>query len=270
MDNGICPICDCPMTDSGYANYLAGIKIFARVPVYYCKSCDLFSKKLSHDLLQSHLNSAAYVLPENEQTYYQKKIGYFNYLTFLILRYKSRPRILDVGCSYGHLMMAAAEQGIYADGVEINDTFRERLKTKGFQVYKDLFEVSKRYDAITFIDSFFYFQNPLDVLKRCKELLNEDGILLLRLTNRNWLARLRWTSFKRSDLSVLGDTTHSYSIKSISRSLNKTGFRIKDIHLFEKGRMKKIFHLWAYLLAVVTFKKLILTPGFIVVAYRKA
>jgi 2-polyprenyl-3-methyl-5-hydroxy-6-metoxy-1,4-benzoquinol methylase len=270
MDNGICPICDCPMTDSGYANYLAGIKKFARAPVFYCKACDLFSKKLSHDLLQSHLNSAAYVLPENEQTYYQKKIGFFNYITSLILRYKSHPRILDVGCSYGHLMTAAAEQGIYAEGVEINDTFRERLKTKGFQVYKDLFEVSNRYDAITFIDSFFYFQNPLDVLRRCKELLNEDGILLLRLTNRNWLARLRWTLFKRSDLSVLGDTTYSYSIKSISRSLNKTGFRIKDIHLFEKGRMKKIFHLLACLLAVVTFKKLILTPGFIVVADKHA
>jgi hypothetical protein len=52
--------------------------------------------------------------------------------------------------------------------------------------------------------------------------------------------------------------------------LNQTGFSIKDIHLFEKGRMKKIFHLLAYLLAVVTFKKLILTPGFIVVADKHA
>ncbi|MBI3812511.1 MAG: class I SAM-dependent methyltransferase [Nitrospirae bacterium] len=258
------------MTDSGYANYLSSIKIFTRVPVFYCNLCDLFSKILPPDLLQNHLNSAAYILPENEQTYYQKKIGFFNFITSLILRYKNHPRILDVGCSYGHLMMAAAEQGIDADGVEINDSFRERLKTKGFRVYKDLFEVSHRYDAITFIDSFFYFQNPLDVLRRCKDLLKEDGILLLRLTNRNWLARLRWTLFKRSDLSVLGDTTHSYSIKSISRSLNQTGFRIKDIHLFEKGRMKKIFHLLAYLLAIATFKQFVLTSGLIVVACREA
>jgi 2-polyprenyl-3-methyl-5-hydroxy-6-metoxy-1,4-benzoquinol methylase len=268
MDNVLCPICDCPMTDSGNANYLVGIKKYISVPVFYCQACDLFSKKLSRDLLQDHLNSSAYALPENEQTYYRKKIGFFNFIASLILRHKKNPSILDVGCSYGHLMMAAAEQGIDSDGVEINDTFRERLKAKGFQVYKSLFEVPKKYDAITFVDSFFYFQNPLDVLRGCKELLNKDGILLLRLTNRNWLARLRWKSFKRSDLSVLGDSTHSYSVRSISRSLNQAGFSIKVIHLFEKGRMKKTLHLLAYLLAVVTFKKLILTPGFIVVAGR--
>jgi 2-polyprenyl-3-methyl-5-hydroxy-6-metoxy-1,4-benzoquinol methylase len=128
-------------------------------------------------------------------------------------------------------MMAAAEKGIYSEGVEINDVFRKKLGAKGFQVYKDLFEVSQKYDAITFIDSFFYFQNPLEVLKRCRELLSEDGILLLRLTNRNWLAGLRRTLFKRSDLSILGDATHSYSLKSISRALNKTGFVVKEVHL---------------------------------------
>jgi 2-polyprenyl-3-methyl-5-hydroxy-6-metoxy-1,4-benzoquinol methylase len=258
------------MADSGYANYLAGVKKFARVPVFYCKACDLFSKQLSHDLLQRHLNSAAYILPENEQTYYQKNKVFFNFITSLILRYKNHPRILDVGCSYGHLMMAAAEKGIHAEGVEINDAIRERLKIKGFYVYKDLFGVSKKYDVIIFIDSFFYFQSPLEVLKRCKELLNEDGILLLRLPNRNWLARLRRKLFKRCDLSVLGDTTHSYSIKSISRSLDKTGFTVKHIHLFEKGRMKKKYPLLAYLLAAVTFKKLILTSGLIVLADRQA
>jgi 2-polyprenyl-3-methyl-5-hydroxy-6-metoxy-1,4-benzoquinol methylase len=256
------------MADSGYSKYLSGINNFLRVPVFYCKACDLFSKKVSTDLLQSHLNSSAYVLPENEQTYFHKKIGFYNFMASLILRYKSRPRMLDVGCSYGHLMTAAVERGIYAEGVEINDALREMLKTKGFHVYKDLFGTSKRYDVITFIDSFFYFQDPLDVLKRCKELLNEDGILLLRLTNRNWLAKLRWKLFKRFDLSVLGDTTHSYGIKSISRALNKTGFKIRHIQGVEKGRTNKIFHLLADLFAFVTFNKLILTPGFIVLAVR--
>jgi 2-polyprenyl-3-methyl-5-hydroxy-6-metoxy-1,4-benzoquinol methylase len=270
MDNVLCPICHGPMTDSGYANYLVGIKKYISVPVFYCQACDLFSKKLSRDLLQDHLNSSAYALPENEQTYYRKKIGFFNFIASLILRHKKNPRILDVGCSYGHLMMAAAEKGIKADGVEINDIFRERLKARGFHVYKDLFEVSERYDVITFIDSFFYFQNPLEVLKKCKELLTEDGILLLRLTNRNWLARFRLKLLKRNDVSALGDTTHSYGIKSISRALNVTGFRIKYIQLFEKGRMKKMFHLLAYLLAVMTFNKLVLIPGFIVIADREA
>jgi len=258
------------MAGSGYANYLAENNVISRVPVFYCKACDLFSKIVSPDLLQSHLKVSAYVIPEKEQTYFQKKYYFFNFITSLILKHKNHARILDVGCSYGHLMTAAVEQGIDAEGVEINNALREGLKTKGFQVYKDLFEITSRYDAITFIDSFFYFQNPLDVLRKCHELLNEDGMLWLRLTNRNWLARLRWTLFKRSDLSILGDSTHSYSLKSISRALDQTGFGIDGIHLFEKGRRKRPLHRLAHLFSVLTFKKIILTSGFIVTAGRKA
>ena len=270
MDNVICPICNSPMTGSGYSKYLVGIKIFIRVPVFYCQACDLFSKKLSRDMLQGHLSSSGYVSPQNEQHYFEKHIVFINFLASLILRNKKTPKMLDIGCSYGHLMKVVAGRGVDVEGLDIADTLRERLKTKGFQVYKDLSEVSKSYDVITFIDSFYYFQNPLDILKKCRELLNQDGILLLRLNNRNWVARLRWNLLKRSDLSVLGDMIHSYGIKSISRSLDKTGFRIKNIILFERGRMTRMFHPLAYLLAVVTFKKLILTPGMIVLAERQA
>ncbi|HUK56160.1 MAG TPA: class I SAM-dependent methyltransferase [Nitrospiria bacterium] len=270
MAGGVCPVCTGPMAERGYAKYLDGVQNFVTVPVFYCKACDLFSKALPRDLLKSHLKAAAYALPNNERAYYRKKNEFFKFIVSLVLRYKNNPTMLDVGCSYGHLMMAAAEKGMDAEGVEINGALREKLETKGFRVYKDLFEVPERYDAITFIDSFFYFENPLDVLNRCNELLKEDGILLLRLTNRNWLAGLRWTLLKRRDLSVLGDTTHSYSIKSITRALNKTGFNLKGVHFFERGRMEKIVHRLAGLLAVATFHQFILTPGVIVVAKRRA
>lgn len=148
---------------------------------------------------------------------------------------------------------------------------RDNLEKKGYKVYKDVHNITNKYDIIFFIDSLYYFEDPLYILEKCKSLLKEDGFLILRITNRNWIARI-FRLLGRKNLDILGDATYSYSLKSITKLLDKVGFSIENVILFERGKImpikKKIAYYLGIILSYVMIKKFIFSPGLIIIASK--
>jgi len=269
------------MDNFGESRYRVETSKFIKTPILYCKHCDLFRRIVSNEVLTQHYYAAGYVQLQNEKEYWAIRKNFYFYLMSIIKRYKQDVKtILDIGCSYGHFLKILQEHGYKVWGVEINKVLLEILKEREFKVYEKINDVPTqlKFDCITLIDSFYYFDSALDALHTLKKLLNPQALLIMRLINRNWWAKFSKNVLRRKNLDCLGDAIFSYSVKSISKILEEANFKIKGLIFVEKGKgmsFKKEFftylltYLLTYLFTYLTLKKVIFSPGIIVIAEKK-
>jgi len=195
--------------------------------------------------------------------------------------------VLDIGCAFGNFLDLAAERGYQPFGTEVSEDMAALLRRRrdypvSSRALDDLQLSEKRFDVITFVDSFYYFENPLETLLQCHKLLKPGGELLMRVTNRNGIARLHRAvlalTFSRGRLIEMptwttDDAISCHTRRSLTKLMNKTGFRIIKLTCLEKGKKVESFGLWAFYqlssaLAWVTYECICLTPGIICLATR--
>lgn len=119
---------------------------------------------------------------------------------------------LDVGCSFDHHVRALAEDGWIAEGMDL---------VEGFDIKGD-FETydfkNKRYDFILMGRVLESMHNPLRALLKAKELLAEEGVILIVTPDAelvyqkgmfeygNWDPRDKWVMFSESQLKKILET----------------------------------------------------------------
>lgn len=272
-----CPVCGLDARYAGIARYYTQERHFY-TPMFHCGSCGLYLRSVSANDLEGHCYAASYVQPANEPRFFGARRDFFEYLLRIIERELANsvpnPTLVDFGCSYGHLLEVAYNRGFIATGVELNSRLRQHCCGKGLSVVAQISDIpGGTTNVVTMVDSLYYVSKPLEVLRQIRELLTPGGILVLRVTNRNWVATLRRRLLKNSDLSVLGDGMVSYSQKGIRKALANAGFDVLR-ELPDRGTGKKLGiqrkGLYA-LLDLVTLLfggRLIFTPGIVVVARR--
>ena len=130
--------------------------------------------------------------------------------------------------------------------------------------------------------SFYYFENPLETLRQCHKLLKSSGKLLMRVTNRNGMASLyrlvlmltfRGRKLVEMPFWTTDDAISCHSRQSLSKLMNKSGFRIIGLTCFEKGKKIESFGMRAFYqltsaLAWITGEHICLTPGIICLATK--
>jgi SAM-dependent methyltransferase len=273
-----CPVCDAPMTLVGHAAYYDLSSQF-RTPVYSCASCDVLCRDIDQRRLVSHYYAASYVQEKNEGLLRRGRIRFFRWILSLIEGHRpqvgagvlGRPVLLDFGSAYGHFLSLARERGYDAVGIELNDDLVKACREKGLVVYRRLDEFSRSADVVAAIDSLYCVPDPRELLAGIRRKLRPGGVFLVRVTNRNLHARLRGRLGRRGDFSAIGDATVSYSVKAVRRLLDSSGFRVeKVIPDCGRGKQLGIRKRWLYLLSYVLtlgiLKKVILTPGVIMIA----
>lgn len=98
-----------------------------------------------------------------------------------------RRKLLEVGGSYGHVQIAAREEGWDTIGLEISDYCVQECRKKGLDVdCMDLAEFGRRYppesiDLIAMYDLLEHLPNPREYLKVARNLLKNEGYLITRL-----------------------------------------------------------------------------------------
>ena len=276
-----CPICDELMTFSGHANYY-GRSSHYNTPIYYCKLCDIFYRDIKVACIIDHSYAASYVQEKKEASLFYSRKKFFEFILSLVKKYKSieslkdsnRLSLIDFGSSYGHLIYLAKANGIEAVGIELVEDLLISCKVKDFSVYKDLKEVPKKVDVVTAIDSLYYVPNCKEVLADIRNALKPNGILLVRVNNRNLYVRLRKKFIANKDLSMIGDAIISFPLKGIKKLFALTGFQvIRVIPDSGKGKrlgiMKGLCYRFTYVPTILTGYRFIFTPGFFVVAKLK-
>jgi len=255
--------------------------------MYRCALCDFnwrrFDKPL-HEVL-SHFKVAPYSSDEIEQKWFRRREGFYYYLLDLLEGPAEGRSLLDIGCAFGHFLDCAVQRGYRPFGTEVSEEMAELTRQrKSYPVsthpLDDPQMSEERFDVITFVDSFYYFEYPLETLQACRRLLKPGGQLLMRVTNRNQMARAHqlasaWRT-KSGDVPEMpfwttDDAISCHSRKSVKKLMEKTGLRIAHLSCLEKGKKIESFGLRSFyaatgLLARLSGERICWTPGVVCVA----
>ncbi|MEJ5244266.1 MAG: class I SAM-dependent methyltransferase [Bacteroidota bacterium] len=137
-------------------------------------------------------------------------------------------KILDVGCGDGALLYDLNEIG-YKKLLGI-DPYIENdiIYQNGLSILKkSIFDLYEKYDLIMFHHSFEHINEQFDTLKKVKELLEPDGLVLICVPT---VSSYAWEKYKENWVQL--DAPRHYFLHSTNsmRILSeKCGFAIKDI-----------------------------------------
>jgi 2-polyprenyl-3-methyl-5-hydroxy-6-metoxy-1,4-benzoquinol methylase len=136
-------------------------------------------------------------------------------------------RLLDVGCGNGQFLVWARELGWECHGVELDAAAAKVVRELGIAVLGSrLEELSDSYaasfDAITLSHVIEHVYDPVDTLRRCRELLKPGGYLWLETPNTQSLGYSTygacWRGLEAPRHLVL------FNFASLSWSLERAGF----------------------------------------------
>ena len=290
QDTPSCPICktDTNVRLYGRQKYLVGEGTIPSL-IFRCPKCDFNFRRFDRTLSEmlSHFKVAPYSTDDIEQRWLKRREEFYQFLLDMLSKPADGKSLLDIGCAFGHFLDCAVERGYRPFGTEVSDEMADLLRTrKNYPVSSKPLDglqlPEKQFDVITFVDSFYYFENPLETLRQCHKRLKSGGELLIRVTNRNGIARLhrfasaltfRGRGIVKMPFWTTDDAISCHSRRSMVKLMNKTGFRITELTCVEEGKKinslgMRAFYQLTSVLTQLTYGHICLTPGIICLATR--
>ena len=143
-------------------------------------------------------------------------------------------RILDVGCSRGQFVRAAAALGFRAEGVEPAPHIAAAARASGLTVHQGLLEeqrfAERSFDAVTLFEVIEHLKEPCTLLRECRRILKPRGILVISTGNTaSWTAAVmksRWDYFQ-----IAKDAGHVsfFNPASLRRLASNCGFAVEIV-----------------------------------------
>jgi SAM-dependent methyltransferase len=250
----------CPVCSSGDASFICRLPFrgvarprFTRdsspidTDIHRCHSCGSYWR-VSLDVidLANHFSEASYTKLAREENLRAQRASFFE---FLVQEGLGRlvdlqpPRVLDVGCSYGHLLQICHELGCRCWGVEPVGALRARMNTSTIAtVFPDLRDVPTdlEFDLVFLIDSLYYFPQPTAALRVLAGLVGMGGCIVIRITNRtpllDFLVRIGMSA--RISRALFGDEIVAFSHRGMKKAISEAGLRIEQVLHYEHKSMQ--------------------------------
>ncbi|MGH7165392.1 MAG: class I SAM-dependent methyltransferase [Nitrospiraceae bacterium] len=169
-----------------------------------CPSCDLMflsPRPTAHSIREFYRNSYTQVYGQLESSPDRSPV-YSSVLRHLS-RHRAPPgRLLDIGCGDGRFLALCREAGWTCYGVELSREASEQAARRGITMLPNDWlnlspspkEAADRYDAITLINVLETVPDPVAVLRRVRQTLAPDGLVLIRVSNGAFHVPLRRTA----------------------------------------------------------------------------
>lgn len=180
----------CPICHNDVLYYKFTINSFT---IVQCPSCDVLLVK--EKLTQQELD--AYYAKNDDEVYLDNKAVmnlnyyYFKLRSFILGKIQTGS-ILDIGCSAGYFLDVM--KGFECYGIDRFLTYGKIAKEKhGENIFIGTFEDYKPpspgflFDCITLQDVLDHMINPIEVLRKCNELLKTNGILIVKVHDMSCL-----------------------------------------------------------------------------------
>lgn len=156
-------------------------------------------------------------------------------------------RVLEFGCASGYMAKILSEEfGCKVVGIEISPEsaalakkYCERVLIEDIECYEWYQSLrNERFDVAIFGDILEHLKNPGDVLLKAKELLIDDGYIIISVPNiANLSVRLDLLSgiFEYEELGIL-DESHlrHFTLKSLIKLIEGSGFYLENIEYIVK------------------------------------
>ena len=151
-------------------------------------------------------------------------------------------RLIDVGCSRGHFVEAAARLGFQAEGVEPAPRVAAAARAAGLNVHAGLLEEQRfpehSFDAVTLFEVVEHLREPRGLLTECRRLLRPGGVLVLSTGNTaSWTVAAMGARWDYFHIARDGGHISFFNPASLRRLAAGCGFAVERI---ETARVK--FH----------------------------
>lgn len=152
---------------------------------------------------------------------------------------------LEVGSYAGAFLSAARDEGLSVEGLDINPEINEFTRSLGFAVHDgtlSTFDDDRRFDAVAIWNTFDQLPEPRAAVIAAARLLNDGGVLAVRVPSGEFYARVRrrlrsrFTSVRRTARAALAQNNlltfpyrAGFSVRSLARLFGDAGFRIAHV-----------------------------------------
>lgn len=141
-----------------------------------------------------------------------------------------RGNLLDIGCSTGIFLDLARKKGWNTFGLELNKIEFSLAKEKKHNVLNILLEDAKfneKFNIISLWDVFEHIKDGDKTLKLMKDLLTDDGVILMQIPSRDSLA----ARIMQEKCNMFDGLEHVnlYGVNSLKILVNNNGLEILDI-----------------------------------------
>lgn len=139
---------------------------------------------------------------------------------------KAQPTLLDIGCGGGWTTSVWKKHGFDVTGLEPSAT-RSKLAHDHYHIlviqnHIEGFQPDKTYDVIILRHVLEHIEDPLNLLKKIKEWLSKDGILIIVIPNINSIGRYL---FKEHWEWILPWHLHFFKPKTLVALAQRAGFQ---------------------------------------------
>ena len=287
---------ECPECDADESEIIGQYVHFSQlVRLRKCKLCGLV---YSDVLLEPNFVRDYFEDAYKEETYFveQRKLIFEHVSQIISSVVKSSEPfdVIDIGGAKGHLSHLIRSHFPNAK-LTLNDISREACKyaARTFSLeticcdLKGLKRLRKKYRVVLLIDVLYYVRDVKDAWRTVKELMEDEGILVIRVPNKlPWIifwqkTRKLITSENKQEMQdkitgINPEHIRFFSVKYLKNRINRLGLHaftvhpsppLVPLHPFKKTLVK---FLWA--VAVLLYKlsngKLIVTPSIIITARK--
>ena len=207
--------------------------------IYRCKQCALIftyplpSKEQMEDVYSEDYFSGAtggFGYTDYERDKKPMESGFIRYLEIMEgFIGKDERTLLDVGASTGYFMRLAKNRGWDTTGIEISSYAASKGRESGLNVLEGTLETidmsHRTFSAITLWDVFEHFPDPKTSIKRCHELLKDDGVLCISTPTSDSLWARAWG--KQWNGIMPPEHTFLYNRKNLRTFLEQQNFSIE-------------------------------------------
>lgn len=149
--------------------------------IYHCCNCNFFEAEIVDNNKQKQTNYSVIL----DSVSPLRTINFEKILNRLEDYFTIKPFGLEIGCSTGIFMQLAKERNIKMIGIEPMQNSFNIAKNKNLTVINEFFSKNfyydKRFDFIIFNDVFEHIPKINEIIDKCNELLNNNGILIINL-----------------------------------------------------------------------------------------
>ena len=140
-------------------------------------------------------------------------------------------RVLDVGCGNGEFLLEMREAGWTAEGLETDARAVARAREQALDVRQGTVEDAhyspQSFDAITLSHVLEHLHEPVATLRRCRELLRDDGVIWIATPNLSSPGHRRygrdWRGLEPPRHLVL------FTPSALALALDRAGFRVPEL-----------------------------------------
>lgn len=234
--------------------------------IYNCKKCNtdlLYPIPTKNDIKQT--TDQSYFEAYSDKSIKEFKIKDFNRMLGEISKNRIKS-VLEVGCANAYIVEHLLKNQVQAFGIELFPEVarmaQKRFKDKRIYVGKfERYQFKKKFDLIIMLDLIEHLENPMDALKKAKEILNPDGHIIILTPDITSFSRTilgkYWTAYYIEHINCFSPITMKFFANTLGLKLHtyKRFHKTVNLHYFIRHLFHK-FPIFKFLNFLTKFSKI--------------